>query len=190
MSMTIKEPLKKVPAAHHSGRRSMKTVRVVCLHSTEGEMAAGAASWFANPASGGSAHIAVDAREGYRCLADDFKPWANGWNQTLDMEHAAFARWRRTMWLTPGARRMLRRSAFRVARWCHQYDIPAQWVNAVELRRGKSGVTMHYTISKAFHTSDHSDPGKGFPKRRYIRMVRKFKRELNAPANGRVWTGR
>ena len=178
MSMTIKEPLKKVPAAHHSGPRDPHKVKVIVMHSTEGETAAGAAYWFKNPASQGSAHICVDAKEGYRSLSDNLKPWANGWNETLDMEHAARAAWARSMWLTPGARRMLRRSAYRVAIWSKRYDIPVTWLNPVEIRQGKSGLTTHINVSKAFHQSTHTDPGKGFPKKRYARMVRRYKREM------------
>lgn len=178
--MAYNDPLKRVRAAHDSGSRSTSVITTIVLHSTEGDTAAGAASWFANPSSLGSAHIAVDDEEGYRCVPDDVIAWgASGANtQGLHMEHAARAAWKRAVWINPAGRKMLKRSAYRVARWCKLYGIPPRYLTVAELRQNKRGIAMHYQVSTAFHASTHTDPGKGFPKRRYRRYVKKFLREM------------
>lgn len=180
MKKFYREPLTKKRAAHDSGTRSTADINIIVLHSTEGDSALGAASWFANPLSQGSAHIVVDPDEGFRCLPDDVEAWgAYGANDKgLHMEHAARAAWKRLMWITPRGRRMLKRSAWHVAKWCDLYDIPPHYLNVGEVRRRVPGITFHYVISEAFHSNGHWDPGTGFPKRRYRRYVRRFLRKI------------
>lgn len=180
--MDIKAPLKRTyfPSAHNSGPRSLSIIRGIVLHSTEGDSAAGAAAWFKNPAAEGSAHIAVDSEEGYRCVADDIIAWgAGGYNTpALHVEHAAHAAFSKTWWLSKKHRRMLKRSAFHVARWCKHYSIPARYMGVAELRAGQKGITFHYTVTEAFHASTHTDPGPGFPKRYFLRQVKKYLKEM------------
>ena len=179
MSKEYKEKLIKKRAAHDSGPRKQDPNKIV-LHSTEGSTAAGAASWFANPASAGSAHIAVDSEQGFRCVPDDVIAWgAFGANDRgLHMEHAAFAAWKRTAWLTPKARRMLRRSAYHAAKWCDKYDIPVRYLSVQQIRNGEAGICTHAKVSDAFHSNGHWDPGTGFPLKRYKRMVKQELRKL------------
>ena len=57
-------------AVHNSGTRPLSRITHIVIHSTEGDTAAGAATWFANPASGGSAHVVVDDHQCFRTLED------------------------------------------------------------------------------------------------------------------------
>lgn len=161
-------------AVHHSGTRSLKELRWIIVHSTEGSTARGAASWFANPASRGSAHLCVDDNECYRTLSDSKIPWAAQGANTrgFHIEMAGFARWSAYVWGTKH-RRTINRAAYKAALRCKKYGIPARWRTATELRAGKKGISSHANCSKAFG-GDHWDPGPGFPRRLFMRRVRYY----------------
>lgn len=155
----------------------MAEVKWIVMHSEEASTARSAARWFADPDSNGSAHLCVDDKECYRTLPDDMIPWgAAGANTNgLHIEQAGFAAWKKWQWLKH--RRQLNRSAFKAARWCKRYRIPARFVKADDLRAGRAGITTHAEVSKAFG-GDHTDPGRGWPRRRFIRKVRRYLREM------------
>lgn len=147
-------------AVHHGGKRNMRDVRVIVIHSTEGDTAAGAAGWFQNEASRGSAHIVVDDEECYRTLPDDVVPWgAPGANEDgLHVEMAGHASWTRAQWLEH--RRTIQRAAAATAVWGRIYRIPMRFVDAAGLRRGERGVTTHAEVTKAYSGgAGHNDPG-------------------------------
>lgn len=171
-------------AVNHSGPRDMSTVKWIVLHSTEGSTAAGAASWFANPASGGSTQLVVDDKECYRTLPDDYIPWgAKGANTNgLHMEHAGYASWTNVIWKKH--RDMLKKSAWHVAKWCRAYDIPVKRLRRRNLLNGERGITGHSNVNKAFPSSGHTDPGKGFPWLLYMTYVRRAKRRQKQQADG------
>lgn len=174
--VSVREPCStKYRAAHDSGHRRAP-IEVIVVHSTEGETAEGAAGWFQNPASGGSAHKVVDERICYKTLPDDRVAWAApGANHNgLHLEFAAFARWNRASWLRPRHRRMLRRGAWKAAGWAVRYSIPLRRLNVDDLRAGKRGITGHVQVSRAFHRSSHWDPGPNFPWRFFMRKVRRY----------------
>jgi len=160
-------------ALHHGGRRDMSRMRLIVLHSTEGNTAAGAAGWFQSPASEGSAHIVVDDEECYRTLPDDAEPWAakNANHDGLHIELAGHAlddpktgalAYTREDWLSHGP--MLSKAAGVIASWSKMYDIPLVFLDAEALKRGERGVTTHYEITKAYAKGmGHSDPGPEFP---------------------------
>lgn len=80
------------PVNHAAGRAG--TVRGVVLHITDGDTAAGAISWFKNPASEVSAHYVVD-RDGtiYRVVRETDTAWANGKLVKPDLAHPLVTRW-------------------------------------------------------------------------------------------------
>jgi hypothetical protein len=67
--------LRRFTAVHTSGTRPLSAITHIVLHSTEGDTAAAAASWFANAASGGSSQLIVDDRECYRTPDNSRIPW-------------------------------------------------------------------------------------------------------------------
>jgi len=156
-------------AKHHGGTRPASQIRLVVLHSTEGDTAEGAAGWFANDASAGSAHIVVDDNACFRTLHDDVIPWGAQGDRAnedgLHLEMAGFAKRSRDEWLAH--RETLRKGAAVVANWANKYGVPLKFLNDVDLRRmGNSarGVTTHAAITRAFSIAGgHTDPGVGFP---------------------------
>ncbi|HXV35265.1 MAG TPA: N-acetylmuramoyl-L-alanine amidase [Gaiellaceae bacterium] len=160
-------------AVRQSGTRLPSAVRLIVLHSTEGSTALGAATWFTNPASEGSAHLCVDERECYRPLPENVIPWgAPGANTDgLHIEIAGFAGYSRQEWLE--RKDGLRRAAFKAARLAAKYDIPIRLLSDSQLAQGKRGFTTHAQCSRVFGGS-HSDPGLEFPLKRFMRWVREF----------------
>ena len=160
------------PAAHDSGTRSQREIKWVVLHSSEGSTAEGAARWFRNPASAGSAHLSVDDDHCYRSLSDETIPWAAPGANTggIHIEQAGFAAWGSLGWLRH--RRTLNRAAYKTATRCKKYGIPVRFVTAAGLRGGASGITTHRECTAAFGGT-HSDPGAFWPRRFFMRRVRR-----------------
>lgn len=161
-------------ARNHSGTRPLSAISLVVIHSTEGSTAAGAAAWFANPASGGSTHLVVDDNICYRTLQDNQIPWgAKGANfNGFHIEQAGFAKWTTSIWSNTH-RKTLQRAAFKTALHCKRYGIPIRFVSASGLRLGVSGITTHVECSKAFGGT-HYDPGTGWPRTLFMSMVRAY----------------
>lgn len=160
---------RKYTAAHNSGTRPLSAIKWIVLHSTEGPTADGAASWFANPQSEGSAHLVVDDVTCYRCLNNDQIPWAAPGANTngFHIEHAGYAAWTRSEWRVHDT--MLHRSAYKAALHAKLFNIPLRWVGPVGLRLGRKGITTHRDVSYAWPVQAraagfHTDPGSGFPK--------------------------
>ena len=167
-------------AVHDSGPRKASSIRLVVLHSAEGTTAAGVASFFAGSAQA-STQLAVDDRECWRMLPDLVVPWgAPGANSDgLHVEICGFAKWERADWR--GHEPMLRRSAYKVAKWCWQYGIPARYLSDKQLANGTArGIVTHVQVSKVFKKSTHWDPGPGFPKDLFLIWVQNYLAEIKS----------
>lgn len=151
-----------LPAAHNSGPRPAKPTLVV-VHCTEGSTAEGAARWFANPRSAGSAQVVVDDVEVWRCVDDMTIAWhAIGANTNgLGLEIAGFARWTRAEWMSHVPR--LEEAARIHAGWNLTYGIPL-----VE------STTRGYHSHAGLPGNNHTDPGANFPWDFYLGRVRTF----------------
>jgi len=170
------------PAVHKSGVRSVSDVFWIILHDEEAPTAAGSASWFQNPRSLGSAHLCVDDKTCFRCLANDVIPWgaasAFGANtHGFHIEQAGFARWSAVLW-----RRhvdTINRAAYKTAVHCKVFGVPLRFVTAAELPAAH-GITTHREVSAASRRLDpanawaysHSDPGRLWPRRQFMARVR------------------
>lgn len=153
---------RRLDAAHNSGPRPAAPTLVV-IHCTQGATAEGAARWFANPRSGGSAQVVVDDVEVWRCVDDMVIAWhAKGANTNgLGLEIAGFAEWTREEWMQRQPRLV---EAARIhAGWCRLYGIPL-----VE------SPTRGYHTHAELPGNDHWDPGPGFPMDFYLDQVRRF----------------
>lgn len=152
------------------------------MHDEEAASARSAAAWFANPnmpprGPGGSAHLCIDDVECFRTLEDSQIPWAAPGANTngLHIEQAGFAAWKKWQWLKH--KRELDRAAKRAAHWCVKYNIPPKFRKAGELLAGKKGITTHAECTKAFGGT-HTDPGFFWPRRRFMRKVRREVRRI------------
>lgn len=165
-------------AYHTSGKRNLADIRIIVIHDTEGGTAESIARYFSTPSSGGSTHLVVDDNYCYRCLRDDDIPWgAPGANLNgFHIEQCGFARWTNIIWSKH--RKTLERAAYKTALHCRKYGIPPYFIVADELKHGKSGVTTHAEVSKAYGGT-HTDPGPGWPRYYFMRRVRSWYKRLD-----------
>jgi N-acetyl-anhydromuramyl-L-alanine amidase AmpD len=133
------------------------------------------AKWFAGPnAPNASAHFCVDADVMIQCVFLHDVAWAApGANMDgIHIEHAGFAAQTAEQWNDDYSRKLLDRSSFLAASLCAKFRIPARWLSVEEVRDKKtSGICGHHDVSLAFGKSSHTDPGRSFPRERYIALV-------------------
>jgi hypothetical protein len=168
-------------AIHDSGTRNESAIKLIVIHSTEGDTATGAATWFESKdrRNKGSAHLVVDDRECFRTLENNVIPWgAKGANTNgFHIEHAGHAKeWDRQKWMSHEG--TLRRGAFKAALHARKFDIPLRLLSADDLRRGRSGFVTHVTVTQVFGGT-HTDPGPGFPLDHYMDLVKRFAQEMD-----------
>lgn len=176
------------PAYHTSGLRKPADIWWVVIHDEEAPNAAGAASYFRSPDSGGSAHLCIDANDCYRCLPNEAIPWgassAFGANtHGFHIEQAGFASWSKAEWDAHADQ--LRRVAYKTAFHCKLFKIPPRFVTASQLP-AQHGITTHAEVSEASRRLDpanasrysHSDPGPNFPTAGFMALVKGYYAKL------------
>lgn len=171
MSLNIAQ----VPTTNkHVGR--LRPIRVIVIHTgetSEGPTAAeGMCSWAANPAAGGSFHIAVDTDSACRSVSDkDTAFGAPGVNADgLHLELAGRAGQTTGEWADAASTAILARGAGVVADWSATYSIPMRWLSDAELADGVSkGMATHAQASRVFG-GDHWDPGPAFPAEKFLNL--------------------
>lgn len=153
--------------------------QLIVLHSMEADdkpdTAEAVGRFFAGlPATGkASAHVGVDSDSDVRYVSDnDVAYGAPGANHNgLHLEQTGYARYNAGDWHQDRMVRMLSRAADQCRAWVMQYDIPLRYVDASilskhdpqNLPREAWGITTHNEVSKAWHETNHSDPGQGYP---------------------------
>jgi len=158
-------------ARRSSGTRRLRAITLGVVHCTQGSTARGAAVWFANPDSRGSAHLVADSYECYRTLPPSVIPWGapgtngRGWH----LELAGFAQWTRAEWLA--RRYLLDRGAYKLA-LNGEGRFPMRRLSRSELAGGKRGVCDHATASQVYGGS-HWDPGPSFPWDVFMTLARR-----------------
>ena len=169
-------------ARRTSGTRRLSSIRLGVVHCTQGATALGAASWFANPKSQGSAHLCVDGMRCYRTLPPSIIPWgASGVNATgWHLELAGFAERTRTEWLRNGG--TLERGAYKLAqngagRFPMRFLTDAQLAAAIRGDKRVRGICSHRQVSRV-HGGSHWDPGSHFPWDVFMGLARKFEAAL------------
>lgn len=169
--------------ANHSGRGNHPVTRVV-IHSAVMPCEPGRARQLGamNKAgsTGGSWHYATDPDETIQCSYDSYVCWhAPPNSHSIGIEMADWPSKVPGRWLRSNQRKMLRRTARLTAHLCLAYDLPLVWRSASDLKMGRKGITSHVEVSKAFGQSTHWDPG-SWPRRRFMRLVRRYAKELRA----------
>jgi len=164
-------------------RTSGRTIDLVVIHTMETAERLGAAEavahWFSRPETEVSAHYCVDADSVVQCVREQDIAWhARGGNkQSIGIELAGRAGQGRAGWEDEYSTEVLQRAAVVAADVCRRYEIPVRWVRAPGLLEGRRGLTGHVEVSRAFHRSDHWDPGPAFPVARFVDLVREAQRE-------------
>ena len=172
-----------------------RDIDLVVIHTAEAaerlNTAEAIASWAAGPnAPRASWHYAVDSDSVVQSVRDQDVAWAApGVNHNgLQIEHAGYARQTPSEWSDAYSLAMLNISADLVGQICTRYKIPVRWVSVEGLKRGERGITTHANVSLAFKRSDHTDPGKSFPKTEYLAKVRLAQTRVTVPpAKGPHW---
>ena len=127
-----------------------------------------------NPKRKSSYTLLVGTSETLRANDDAYSPWAAGPTgnaRGLHVSALAYAADTRAAWMSRP--RQLDLIAEILADWCTRYGIPPVKLTAAEVRAGKRGICGHAEISQAWHESDHTDPGGGFPWDHVIDLVLK-----------------
>lgn len=158
-----------IPARrYHAGRSA--AVRLVVLHTTEGDLRPGAAQavsrWFAGPQSPeASAHYLVDAGEVVQGVHEQDTAWAapGANNDGIQVEMVGRAAWTAARWGEADARAMVERVGALVGEICRRHALPIEMLTTEDVLAGRSGVTTHAAVSRAYRRSTHWDPGPGFP---------------------------
>ncbi|WP_276922411.1 peptidoglycan recognition protein family protein [Corynebacterium pyruviciproducens] len=160
-----------------SGRRDPARCQVIVIHTYEcprGDDVEGRAAW-QQQSQTGSYNVLIGTRRRLRANDDWYIPWAamaTGNRIGLHACFLAYAAATRAEWLEYDHQLTL--GAEVVADWCNRYKIPPVKLTAAEVKAGKRGVCGHGEISGAFHESDHTDPGRGFPWDVFLAKVRQI----------------
>lgn len=154
--------------SYHAGRAA--PIRLVVLHTAECPctpgMAEGVARYLANPSVQASAHYVVDPTATVAQVAEADTAWAApGANADgIQIEQAGRAAFTAAEWAAGAPRQMLEEQTVPlVADICRRNGLPALWLTAADLLAGKRGITDHATVNEAYHRSDHTDCGAGYP---------------------------
>jgi N-acetyl-anhydromuramyl-L-alanine amidase AmpD len=153
-------------------------VKRIVIHDMEmaekSSTAEACAAMFAGPSSPrASVHFMVDSDSVVQGVELDRIAWHAPPNTgSVGIEHAGFAGQRRAQWLDVYGVAMLERSTALCAWLCAVLGVPDNWLTPAALRAGGRGLCTHADVSAAWHETDHTDPGPGFPKDYYLKRVR------------------
>lgn len=174
------DDIKHIPAKHQGASRDPKSIRLLVIHTMEapekGTTAEAVAAYFQRGDRVASAHMCVDSDSMVECVVPAKVAYAApGGNATgYHYELAGYARQSENEWADPYSVATLFRAAEHMARMARLLDIPIVFRDADDLVLGKSGITTHAQISKAFKKSTHTDPGAGFPINSFVQLVASF----------------
>lgn len=158
---------------YNGGYRPTSRIRLVVIHDAEGASAKGVAAYGASGQRNASWHMTCDDNYLIQQLPDNIIAWAApGANSDgLQLEICGYASWSKLTWYRHQS--TLKRAAWQVARWCLEHGVPAVWLTDAGLKGGDLGLTTHAQVSKVFRGSDHTDPGKNFPKDYFLYLVKR-----------------
>ena len=161
--------------AHTSGRQS--SVSRIVIHGTVSPCVKGGAvsvaHYFQKASAGGSAHYVVDPFEAVQCYDEHTVCWHAPPNtnsigvELCDPQKGSSARWK-----DANHEAMLVIAARLVRQIAVRWNVPLRRLTVADLRAGKHGICGHVDVAKAFHKTDHSDPGTGFPWDHFMDLVR------------------
>lgn len=151
-----------------SGPRNPANCSLAIVHTDEGDpngKVEDLLGWLAQERAQASYTLVVgrDGRIG-RSNDDNYVPWAAGSPANERGLHLCFkgrASQTRAEWLAQG--RQLDAGARVLRDWRDRYGIPLVKLTGAQMRAGQKGVGGHVDTVDAWHSTDHTDPGPGFP---------------------------
>jgi N-acetyl-anhydromuramyl-L-alanine amidase AmpD len=168
--------MKMIPGypGHTSGSQS--SVSRIVIHGTVSPCVKGGAEsvakYFQSSGAGGSAHYVVDPSEVVQCYSEKTICWhappnANSIGVELcDPQTGASSRW-----ADANHEAMLVRAAALVREIAARWNVPLVRLSVADLKAGRRGICGHVDVSQAFHQTDHTDPGSGFPWAHFMDLV-------------------
>lgn len=173
--------------AYHTSAGSNYPIHRVVIHSTAPDIgfpgasargqAEATAHYFTEPSSGGSAQYIEDPADEEHCVKDSVIAWHAPPNPgSIGIEICSEATYTEEEWKSAKGRAVLQPAAKRTAELCHRFDLPVVRLWPHDLLAGKRGICGHVDVSRAWHQSDHTDPGGHFPWPLFLSMVQE---ELN-----------
>jgi N-acetyl-anhydromuramyl-L-alanine amidase AmpD len=159
---------------HTSGPNGLIT-RIV-IHATVSPCtlggARGNAAYFQSAGAGGLAHFVVDPGEIVQCCAEDIACWHAPPNRgSIGVELCDPQTGDPSRWADSNHAPMMQLAAGLVRDLCARHQVPMVYVDRAGLLAGQRGITTHFEVSQAWHQSDHTDPGPGFPMGQFIALV-------------------
>lgn len=179
----VKVRVKKFIQARNYTKVSKRDIDQIVIHTMEADekptTAEAVAAWFAgSTAPEASTHYNFDSDSIVQSVYDHDVAWcAPGANHNgLHMEHAGRASQNWRGWHDPFSQKMLLLSAQLVAQKCKRYGIPVRRLTPAQVRAGAKGICGHIDVTRAFpDKGSHTDPGKDFPWRQYLKYVKQFR---------------
>lgn len=160
-------------------RVPQRGIRLIVLHSAEDpekpDSAIAVAKWFAGPsAPKASSHYVVDNCATVQCVQEHDVAWgAPGANRDgIHIEHIGYARQSFVDWHDSYSLAELTLSAELAAEIAGRWAIPLRFLSVAEVKsKVVMGFCTHADVTMAFGLSDHTDPGRNFPKDDYMALV-------------------
>lgn len=167
-------------------RGRTKPLRLLVLHSTEGQETAtsaeATAAYFATIDRKASAHVVIDSDTVVGCVhPTDTAYGAAGANSDgYHIEQCGKAGQTAAQWDDAESRKIVDRCAKHLAECSQAFGIPLRWLTLEQVadRRSK-GITDHATVSKAFPdvSTGHWDPGPYYPRSTVVALARSYAQE-------------
>jgi N-acetyl-anhydromuramyl-L-alanine amidase AmpD len=113
-----------------------------------------------------SAHEVIDSEHVIQCVLKAAHAWHcghTGNDTTYGIEICGQANQTRDQWLDEISIKTLSLAAARVGILAKVFGLPIVMLTADDIKAGRTGITSHAEMSKAWHESTHTDPGPGFP---------------------------
>lgn len=157
-----------LPRSNRNGRKC----KWVALHTAEGSRTKEDLYNFFNRNQNASSHVGIDGRGIADWVPREFYAWTllNGNPISVNAELCGFAKWTREQWLSEGwvdgcwnPRAIVRNAAQWAKRECEALGIPKRYIGTEGVRRGESGIIIHWDYSKGTGDGDHWDTGYNFP---------------------------
>lgn len=153
-------------------------IKWIVVHGTVSACVVGGAvnnaRYFQDPAAGGAAHYITDPGTIICSVDEDFVAHhapPNTGSIGVELTDWQGMKNEGDLWGDQPHQQMLGLGAKLVVDIADRKSVPKVWLSVQDLLDGRHGITSHANIAKAFHKSDHTDPGQFFPVEGFMSLV-------------------